>query len=45
MVAFDELIQDLQNYAPRHDSARVGIFGLVRRNGHSIDAMFGAAGE
>ncbi len=45
MVAFDELIQDLQNYAPRHDSARVGIFGLVRRNGHGLDAIFRVEGE
>lgn len=37
MIAFDELIQHLQNYAPRHDSVRVGIFGLARRN--RLDAI------
>lgn len=45
MVAFDELIQYLQNYATRHDSVRVGIFGFVRRNGHGLDAMLRAEGE
>lgn len=45
MIAFDELIQHLQNYAPRHDSVRVDIFWLVRRNRHSIDVMFRVEGK
>lgn len=48
MVAVDELIQRTQSFAfwaIRQDLVRDNTIGLVRRNGHGLDVMFGAEGK
>ncbi len=48
MVAFDELIQRMQNYVfwmIHQDLVSNNTIGLVRRNGHGLDAIFRVEGE